>query len=179
MRKREKEEEERFLDITANMEGNLSFNDPVNLRINGEFKGNLTTKGRLVIGEKAVVNAGINGEEISVAGKLTGNVKASKKLKILSSGQVNGDVQTPVVSIDEGGILQGRCQMLFDFPEKETFKNEKLMSLKELAEYLELDLNVVEKWAVNKKIPAVRKNGEWVFEKERIDKWVSEEKAGV
>lgn len=167
------------MDITANMEGNLSFNDPVNLRINGKFKGNLNTKGRLVIGEKATVNAGIDGEEISVAGKLTGNVKATKKIEILSSGQINGDVQTPIVSINEGGILQGRCQMLFDFPEKETFKNEKLMGLKELAEYLELDLNVVKKWAGNKKIPGIKKNGEWLFEKEKIDKWVSEEKAGM
>ncbi len=179
MRKREEEQGEKFLDITANMEGDLSFNDPVNLRISGEFKGNLNTKGRLVIGEKAMVNAGINGEEISIAGKITGNVKASKKLEILSSGQINGDVQTPVLSIKEGGILQGRCQMLFDFPEKETFKNEKLMGLKELAEYLELDLNVVEKWAGNKKIPGIKKNGEWLFEKEKIDKWVSEEKVGV
>ena len=184
MRRKEEEQEEKFLDITANMEGNLSFNDPVNLRISGEFKGNLNTKGRLVIGEKATVNAGIDGEEISIAGKITGNVKASKKLEILSSGQINGDVQTPVLSVKEGGILQGRCQMLFDFPEKETFhrptgKNEKLMGLKELAEYLELDLNVVEKWAGNKKIPGIKKNGEWLFEKEKIDKWVSEEKVGI
>lgn len=179
MRKREEEQGEKFLDITANMEGNLSFNDPVNLRVSGEFKGNLNTKGRLVIGEKAIVNAGINGEDISIAGKLTGNVKASKKLEILPSGQINGDVQTPVFSIKEGGILQGRCQMLFDFPEKESFKNEKLMGLNELAEYLELDLNVVEKWAGNKKIPGIKKNGEWLFEKEKIDKWVSEEKVGI
>ncbi|RLI67625.1 MAG: hypothetical protein DRP02_14185, partial [Candidatus Gerdarchaeota archaeon] len=137
MRRKGENKEEKFLDITANMEGNLCFNDPVNLRINGEFKGELITKGKLVVGEKAEVMARIDGEEISVSGKITGDVKASKKIEILSTGQIIGDVQTPIFSIREGGIVQGKCQMLFDFAK------ENMMGLKELAEYLELELNVV------------------------------------
>lgn len=172
MRRREEVQEERFLDITANMEGNLSFNDPVNLRISGRFEGTLDTKGKLVIGEKAEVKAEIEGEEIIVGGKIEGDVKASKKIEILSTGQIKGDVQTPVFCIREGGILQGRCQMLFDFSEKE------MMGLREVAEYLEVDPKVVEKWAESKRIPGVKKGSEWVFEKEEIDKWVSRERAG-
>ncbi len=178
MRRKEQPQAEKILDITANMEGNLSFNDPVNLCINGNFRGSLNSKGKLVIGEKAEVTANIKGEEISVAGRIRGNVEADKKIEILPSGRIDGDVQAPLLSIKEGGILQGRCQMAFDFEEKKA-KDRNLMGLRELAEYLELELNVVQKWAASKKIPGVKKDNEWLFEKGRIDKWISEEKSRV
>ena len=36
--------EERVMDLDANMQGTLSFKEPVNLRINGKFEGNLEMK---------------------------------------------------------------------------------------------------------------------------------------
>ena len=47
MRRRFKQEDgadpvrEKILDVDASMQGTLSFNDPVNLRINGKFEGKL------------------------------------------------------------------------------------------------------------------------------------------
>ena len=48
------------------------FRDPVNLRINGKFEGTLETKGNLIIGQTAVVKAGIIGDDIVVAGRIKG-----------------------------------------------------------------------------------------------------------
>jgi len=46
------------------MQGNLSFKDPVNLRINGRFEGNLEVRGTLAIGSTAIVKADILGDNI-------------------------------------------------------------------------------------------------------------------
>ena len=58
MGKRDKKHEvEKTLDVDASMQGSLIFKDPVNLKINGRFEGTLNTKGNLMIGEHATVNA--------------------------------------------------------------------------------------------------------------------------
>jgi len=49
--------EEKFLDVSASMQGTLRFDDPVNLRISGKFEGTLETRGKLYIGAKADIKA--------------------------------------------------------------------------------------------------------------------------
>src|SRR3990167_4687279 len=103
MGKRDKRHEtERLLDVDASMLGSLIFKDPVNLRINGRFEGTLNTKGNLMIGEHASVNADITGDSIVIAGKVNGNVNALKELKLISPGCVVGDIRTPLLSVAEG-----------------------------------------------------------------------------
>ena len=48
------EEAEKTIEINAQMQGSLSFNDPVILTINGNFNGNLGAKGTLTIGANAM-----------------------------------------------------------------------------------------------------------------------------
>ena len=48
-------EETKVIEINAQMQGSLAFADPVSLKINGNFSGNLQTKGTLTIGENAHV----------------------------------------------------------------------------------------------------------------------------
>ncbi len=57
---------DKILDVDASMQGTLSFNDPVNLRINGKFEGKLNTKGILMVGERADIAADIFGEYITI-----------------------------------------------------------------------------------------------------------------
>ncbi|MCK4462992.1 MAG: polymer-forming cytoskeletal protein, partial [Candidatus Omnitrophica bacterium] len=79
---------EKILDVDASMQGTLSFNDPVNLRINGKFEGKLNTKGILMVGEHADIAADIVGEHITIAGKVSGNIKAYKELKVISPARI-------------------------------------------------------------------------------------------
>ena len=102
----------KVIDIEARMEGNLKFNTPTNLRINGSFVGELETKGTLTIGEKADVKAKIiKGENIIIAGKVSGNIISSKRLELSAPARVIGDIKTPILIINEGAILKGKCQM--------------------------------------------------------------------
>ena len=178
MRREKGKAEEKILDVDASMQGTLSFRDPVNLKINGKFEGTLDTRGSLIIGENAVVQATIKGETITVSGKVTGNITAQQIIRILPPGEVVGDIVTPVLEVGEGAILQGRCQMGkgAKVVSGATPPHRDLLTAEELARYLEVETSSVLEWAERGKIPAVREGNFWKFDRSKIDEWVSNEK---
>ena len=156
------------------MQGTLTFKDPVNLRINGEFEGKLQTKGKLTIGERAVVTADIIGESIVVAGRVNGNIKADKILKLIPPAYVVGDIKAPTLNIEEGAIFEGCCTMLR--VEKASKNTANMLTIDEVAKYLEVDKNVVLEWADTGKLPAMKEGSRWRFEKAKIEDWLTSEK---
>lgn len=165
--------DEKILDVDARMQGTIVFKDPVNLRINGSFEGKLETCGHLTIGENANVRADIRGDKMIIAGKVTGNLVALESLSLIAPAVVLGNVQTPVLSIAEGAVLDGQLKML-DFDKSQT--TAKTLSLRDVAQYLEVEAKVVEEWAQQRKIPAEFQNGEWKFHRAAVDKWLQDEK---
>ncbi len=154
--------EERPIEINAQMHGELTFSDPVNLKINGRFTGRLHTRGTLTISQTAQVEANISGESIIIAGKVKGNVEAKKMLVLMPSAVLNGDISTPKLNIVEGALFQGRCQMLEDF-----------LSIDDLAQYLEIEPKTIVELASLGKIPAFKEGEMWRFERVKIDQWAS------
>ncbi len=175
LRRDRKHEEvgEKILDVDASMQGTLTFKDAVNLKINGKFEGTLNTKGNLMIGEHASVNADIFGEMIIIAGKVTGNVIAIKELKLIAPGIIVGDVKTPLLSVAEGSILEGRCSMLSHEKEDNIETRGSLMSTDELAKYLEVDTSLVNEWANSGRLPGRKDGGSWRFDRSKVDEWVA------
>jgi excisionase family DNA binding protein len=176
LRKDRKEEGERVLDVDASMQGTLTFKDAVNLRISGGFEGNLNTKGNLMIGEAASVDADIVGESIIIAGKVKGNVVALKELKLISPAVVIGDIRTPLLSVAEGAVLDGRCIMLSKERREEAAAKNASMSAEDLAKYLEVDTSLVYDWANSGKLPGTRDGSSWRFDRRRVEEWVAAEK---
>jgi len=172
------EPEEKVLDVNASMQGTMVFKDPVNLRINGEFEGKLDTKGTLTIGEQAKVTADITGEDITVAGKVTGNIFASTRLSLIAPANIDGDIVAPALNISEGAVFNGKCQMSNAGGTTSTSSGRKGMTLDEVARYLEVDTSLVEEWATQKKMPAAKESNQWRFNKTDIDSWVAKEKVG-
>jgi excisionase family DNA binding protein len=166
----EQEMQPRWLEVDASMTGSLSFKDPVNLQINGRFEGTLETKGNLSIGEKAQVKATIHGELISIAGAVEGTITASRMIELLGSARVIGKVTTPRLIMREGAILHGTSEMLKDAPESG------LMSVEELARYLEVDANTVLEWAQGGRLPGQREGTQWRFDRRRVEEWLAQEK---
>ena len=175
-KKDKKHEVEKVLDVDASMQGSLYFKDPVNLRINGRFEGILNTKGNLMIGEHASVNAEITGDSIIVAGKVNGNINALKELKLISPACVVGNITTPLLSIAEGAIFEGSCKMLAHSKTDEGRKQNAMMTSEELAKYLEVEVGVISEWVNSGKIPGMREGDIWRFDRNRIDAWVAEGK---
>jgi len=164
--------EQKILDVDASMQGTLAFKDPVNLRINGNFEGRLDTKGSLIIGENAVVNADINGEEIVIGGKVTGNISAQKQMQVLSRAHIVGDIMTPILSVEAGAVLQGKCDMLNNIG-----RGGSVFNADQLAKYLEVEVSNILTWADSGKIPAFKEGDNWRFDRARIDEWIAKEKA--
>lgn len=162
LRDRHKPEEEKIMDVDVAMSGSLTFRDPVNLRINGKFEGTLETKGSLVIGPQAVVNAQIIGDEIVVAGRLKGEILAKKKLTLLDSAVAEIKVRTAKLTVHEGAIFEGVCHMLGEN-----------LSVDDLARYLEVDMSSIVEWANSGKIPAIKEQDTWRFERKSIDEWIA------
>ena len=158
-----KREEEKVLDVSAAMQGSLVFSDPVNLRINGQFKGNLTTKGSLIIGKGADVNADIIGEEIIIAGTIKGKIKASKRLQLASSASVTGDIEVSKLAIEEGAFFNGQCK---------TFEGK--ISLEELSDYLSIEENKIVEWVDSGKIPVEKEGDRMLFDRKKVESWIGQ-----
>ncbi|NQT07074.1 MAG: polymer-forming cytoskeletal protein [Candidatus Omnitrophica bacterium] len=170
-----KKKEEKILDVDASMQGNMIFRDPVNLRINGTFEGALITKGNLTIGENATVKADIKGEFITVAGNVIGDIEASRNLKIVPPAKVVGNVKTPVFSIAEGSVFEGKCHMLRGKDDK-ALSNKNVLTVDEVARYLEVDTSLILTWAREGKLPGSKDKDTWKFERATLDSWIANEK---
>lgn len=173
MGKRKDDFEDRILDVDASMQGTITFKDPVNLRINGSFEGKLDTRGNLTIGENAKVKANIVGERVIIAGKVTGDVSASHSVTVIAPAVIQGNISTPRLSVTEGALIEGKLSMSGGGANPGL--SDSTMSLKDVAQYLEVEARVVEEWAAKKKIPARQENGNWIFQKSAVERWIQEE----
>jgi excisionase family DNA binding protein len=163
-----KQMEEKILDVDAAMQGTLSFKDPVNLRINGKFEGNLEVRGTLTVGPSAIIFADIIGDNIVIGGRVKGRITAKETLTLLPTAIVEGNVYPAKLNVAEGAILEGNCTMLHDF-----------LNTQELARYLEVDLNSIMEWVSSGKVPGVREGNDWKFERKAIDSWVASGKIEI
>src|SRR3954471_13935836 len=91
------------------IEGKITFTGTVLL--NGRVRGEITSTDTLVVGEKGVVNAMIRAGVVEVSGEVVGNISASDHIELHPNCRVYGDIEAPVVIIDEGALLEGQCRM--------------------------------------------------------------------
>jgi len=80
-------------------------------RVDGNVLGDIKASGRVVIGERARMKSNVSGTFITVGGVVFGNVLASERLIILSTGLVMGDIITRRIEADEGCLIHGRVRV--------------------------------------------------------------------
>lgn len=98
-----------FLDRGVKVEGTLELGGT--FRVDGEIKGTVRCKERLIVGESGYVEGEIESAFVSVAGKINGVCRGTQRVEILPSGSVDGEVHTSCLVIEAGGVLDGRCHM--------------------------------------------------------------------
>jgi len=54
-------------------------------------------------------------------------------------------------------------------------KEKEIMTVKQIAEYLQMDEHTIYKLARSGQIPSIKIAGQWRFKKEIIDKWIGDE----
>jgi cytoskeletal protein CcmA (bactofilin family) len=93
------------------------------IRIDGVCEeGVIETLGNIVVGPQAKVAADLIAENVSVSGAVTGSIKASGRLEILSTGKVWGNVDVGSFLLDEEGYFRGNLAMK-DEPEPPDFSS--------------------------------------------------------
>lgn len=98
-----------FLDQGVKLEGTLELLGT--FRIDGEVKGTVRCKERLIVGENGRVEGEVEGAIVTVSGKIQGTVKGTQRVEILPSGAVEGEVYTSCLVIEAGGVVDGHCHM--------------------------------------------------------------------
>ncbi len=82
------------------------------LKIDGTFEGEIDSSGFLYIEAGAVVTANIMVRSIVIGGTVRGNITATEKLEMLTTGKVFGNIQTPRLRIADGVVFEGKCEMM-------------------------------------------------------------------
>ena len=91
------------------IDGKITFSGTVLL--NGRVRGEIVSTDTLVVGEKGVITASIRAGVVEVSGEVVGNITATERIELHPSCRVYGDIEAPVVIIDEGALLEGQCRM--------------------------------------------------------------------
>jgi len=98
-----------FLGNDTEFDGKLTF--PGTTRMEGIFKGEISSDGSLIVGEKAMLEANIHVSYIIITGEIRGEIIADKRIDIREPGKVYGNIQAPTVVMGEGAIFEGTCKM--------------------------------------------------------------------
>jgi cytoskeletal protein CcmA (bactofilin family) len=82
------------------------------IRIDGGCVGDIITDADVIIGENASIKGDIIAFNVTLAGKVEGNVRCSGALEITVKGNLTGDVLVSGLSIEKGAVFSGKCSIV-------------------------------------------------------------------
>jgi cytoskeletal protein CcmA (bactofilin family) len=89
--------------------GTLTFEKSFLIR--GKVSGEIAATGLLVIDTQAVVEANIRAGTVIILGSVKGNVVATQKVEVSSTGRLVGNVSAPDIHMETGHYFTGRSTM--------------------------------------------------------------------
>ena len=98
-----------YIDESSEIEGKYTFAGTVML--NGKFTGEITSNDTLIVGDKGVIHANVRAGVVLVSGEVTGNILGLERVELRGSARVFGDVEAPVIVVEEGVLFEGHCRM--------------------------------------------------------------------
>jgi len=99
-----------FIDQGSEFEGKLSFRDTV--RIDGRFRGEISSENNLIVGESGEIEASIRSNTVAISGVVEGDVCAARKVILHKTARVTGNVETPSLVMEDGAVLNGQLKMV-------------------------------------------------------------------
>ncbi len=105
----EKSDIKAFLGPGSQFEGKLVFNEIV--RLDGGFRGEVTSHDTLIVGESAEIQADVQVGTLILSGCFKGNIKAKTRVELRSPAKVDGTIETPAISVEDGVLLNGTVTM--------------------------------------------------------------------
>ena len=91
------------------IDGTVSGSEPV--LIEGTVRGRINLQGDLQIGTKARVEATVHARNVTVEGKVTGDISADDRLELVMTATVDGNIKAPKIIVAEGAKFRGSVDM--------------------------------------------------------------------
>jgi cytoskeletal protein CcmA (bactofilin family) len=88
------------------------------LRIDGSLFGNITAKGKIVVGETGKIKGELVCKNSDISGYVDGKIVVSELLSLKSTAKVVGDMITSRLAIEPGSKFTGYCDMSTDTDKK-------------------------------------------------------------
>jgi len=79
--------------------------------VEGILEGEIKTSNSLYAGEKSKIKANITAKQAKISGEVDGNLIVENYLEITSTAKIFGDIQANSISIENGAIFNGKCNM--------------------------------------------------------------------
>lgn len=80
-------------------------------RIDGSVSGSLRGSGELVLGARARVEGLVDCDTLDSRGTIVGPVIVRNRARLLAGARVEGDLETPVLAVEEGALWNGRVRV--------------------------------------------------------------------
>jgi cytoskeletal protein CcmA (bactofilin family) len=87
-----------------------------NVRVAGNFKGDVHVQGNLTIEQGAKITGSVRANTVVVGGELEGNIDAATRVELLQTGVLNGDLKAGSLTVAAGSRMRGRAE--FGWEEK-------------------------------------------------------------
>jgi cytoskeletal protein CcmA (bactofilin family) len=81
------------------------------IRIDGTLSGNLSTKGKVVIGPTGRIKGEVICKNSEVSGVIEGKISVGQLLILKASSKILGDIATSKLAIEPGARFTGNCNM--------------------------------------------------------------------
>jgi len=79
--------------------------------VDGEFKGTIDGQGTVRVAERGLVEANVHAQTVEVAGTITGDITADKRIVLEATASVEGNITAPRILIHDGATFRGQVNM--------------------------------------------------------------------
>ncbi len=103
---------ESIISADLTIEGKISGSGHV--RIAGRFKGDVQVDGNLSLDAGARLEGHVKASIVSVGGELIGNIENAKRVDLLETGVINGDVKAGALTVAAGSRMRGQVEFGYE-----------------------------------------------------------------
>ncbi|MFQ5453469.1 MAG: polymer-forming cytoskeletal protein [Candidatus Zixiibacteriota bacterium] len=81
------------------------------LRVDGTVKGKIICSDCVTVGATGIVEAEIEADTAIIAGRMIGNITTLEKIELQAKCEMEGDLKTKSLTIEQGAVFCGACNM--------------------------------------------------------------------
>jgi len=106
------EQKESVITAELTIEGKITGTGSV--RIGGRFKGDVHVDGNVSLETGARLEGHVKANIVSVGGELIGNIENAKRVDLLETGVINGDVKAGSLTVAAGSRMRGQVEFGYE-----------------------------------------------------------------